>query len=308
MSYFEFPHTRTYDSDLGWLIEEYKVLETHVNELLSWMATHKTEYEEALARLVVVENEISTFETTITAAFNTLKSQIEADFEEQKELLRLELEETKAEVDAEIALMIEQVNAAIAGFENRFGDLETSIENEITQLKAEVRNEVDNFYNTMLANNEYVFNRVETRLEEFINSLPEILTVNVYNPYRGEVTDIQTAIYDLYEVASIWALTAQQYDSLGLTASDYDSLDLTARQYDTLGYKLLYKDPNYYMISPFTGELTHITDIISKLAMFHMEGLTATEYDSKELTAEYYDETLSLTAFNYDWFAATLIA
>lgn len=308
MSYFEFPHTRTYDSDLGWLIEEYKQLEEDVNDLLSWMATHQTEYQQALARLVVVENEISTFEASVTTAFNNLKAQIEADFEEQKELLQQELEETKQEVNEQITLMIEEVNSAIASFETRFLAIQAELENEITQLKAEVRNEVNNFYNVIEANNQYVFNWVENRIEELINSLPEILSVYVYNPYRGQVTDIQTAINDLYEVASIWALTAQQYDSLGLTASDYDSYNLTARQYDTLGYKLLYKDPNYYMISPFTGELTHITDIISKLAMFHMEGLTATEYDSKELTAEYYDETLSLTAFNYDWFAATLIA
>jgi hypothetical protein len=27
MSFFEFPHTRTYDSDLGWLIKDYKTLD-----------------------------------------------------------------------------------------------------------------------------------------------------------------------------------------------------------------------------------------------------------------------------------------
>ena len=108
-------------------------------------------------------------------------------------------------------------------------------------------------------------------------------------------------------MASIWSLTAQQYDSLNLSAAEYDALDLTAREYDTMGYKLLYKDPNYYMLSPFTGELTHITEIIETLAMFHMDGLTADEYDTKDLTAEAYD-TLNITAYNFDWFGKQLIA
>lgn len=306
MSYFEFPHTRTYDSDLGWLITEYKRLETSVNELLSWMQTHKTEYNEAIRRLAVVENEIDTFEARVNAEFERLSASIKAQFEAEKALIEQELADTKSQIDKEMRLLEEEVNKAIASFETRFLALKADILNEIEQLKAEVRREINNFYDIMQANNTYMINWVENRIEEFINSLPEILTVQVYNPYRGEVTDIQTAINDLYEVASIWGLTAFQYDSLNLTASEYDALNLTAREYDTLGYKLLYKDPNYWMISPFTGELTLVKDVVSKLAQFHMDGLTATEYDAKDLDADAYD-ALDLTAFNYDWFAHQLI-
>lgn len=307
MSYFEFPHTRTYDSDLGWLITEYKRLSAEVANLMSWMQTHKTEYNEAMRRLAAVENEIDTFEARINAEFDRLKADIEADFEAQKQEMEQALAETQAQIEQEMQLLEEEVNRAIASFETRFLALKADILNEIEQLKAEVRREINNFYNVMQANNTYMINWVENRIEEFINSLPEILTVQVYNPYRGEVTDIQIAINDLYEVASIWGLTAEQYDSLNLTASEYDALDLTAREYDTLGYKLLYKDPNYWMISPFTGELTLVKDVVSKLAQFHMDGLTATEYDAKDLDADTYD-ALDITAFNYDWFAHQLIA
>lgn len=307
MSYFEFPHTRTYDSDLGWLITEYKRLAAEVDNLMAWMQTHKTEYNEAMRRLAAVENEINTFEARINAEFDRLKADIEADFEEQKQALEKALADTQAQIEQEMQLLEEEVNRAIASFETRFLSLKADILNEMEQLKAEVRRKINNFYDFMQANNTYMINWVENRIEEFINSLPEILTVQVYNPYRGEVTDIQTAINDLYEVASIWGLTAEQYDSLNLTASEYDALDLTAREYDTLGYKLLYKDPNYWMISPFTGELTLVKDVVSKLAQFHMDGLTATEYDAKDLDADAYD-ALDLTAFNYDWFAHQLIA
>lgn len=302
-----FPYTNFHELNLDWILKQYQELTAKVEILNNWMATHKTEYNEAMQRLATVENEIDTFEAQVQAEFNRLKAQIDADFDRQKAELAAALANTQAQIAHEMQLLEEEVDRAIAGFENRFIELQTAITQEIAQLKAEVRREVLEFYNVMEANNQYVFNWVENRIEEFINSLPEILTVQVYDPYRGMVTDIQTAINDLYEIACIWGLTASQYDSLDLTASDYDNLDLTAREYDTLGYKLLYPDPNYHMLSPFSGEYVLVKDVVSQLSMFHMDGLTATEYDSKDLDADTYD-ALDLTAFNYDWFGKQLIA
>lgn len=39
MSYFEFPHTRTYDSDLGWLIKDAKTTDDLVKNILQWIET-----------------------------------------------------------------------------------------------------------------------------------------------------------------------------------------------------------------------------------------------------------------------------
>lgn len=36
MSFFEFPHTRTYDADLGWLIKDYETLTDLYNTLNQW--------------------------------------------------------------------------------------------------------------------------------------------------------------------------------------------------------------------------------------------------------------------------------
>ena len=44
MSYFEFPHTRTYDSDLGWLIKQFGLMSDQVEALDTWAAAHKAEY------------------------------------------------------------------------------------------------------------------------------------------------------------------------------------------------------------------------------------------------------------------------
>ena len=302
----KYPYTDFHELNLDFLLSSYTTLIDKANEIITWANDHQIEYEEAIERLTAVEQEIDTFEAQITAAFNQLKADLEADFAQQKAELDAALAETKAEVDATIEQLQKDVAAAIAAFENRFLELETEVKNELAETKAEVARAIIELQNILNANNQYIMQYVENRLQQFIDDLPEILTVQVYNPYRGEVTDIQTAINDIYSVACIWGLTAEQYDSLGLTASEYDSLGLTAQEYDTLGYKLLYKDPDLYMLSPFDGQYVHIQTVIMDLAHLHMGGVTAQYYDDLELTAEEYDSK-ELTAFQYDWFADELL-
>lgn len=46
MSYFEFPHTRTYDSDLGWLIKSVKYLLECCDQMKDWKSEHEKEYKQ----------------------------------------------------------------------------------------------------------------------------------------------------------------------------------------------------------------------------------------------------------------------
>ena len=49
MSFFEFPHTRTYDSDLGWLIKTVTQMINVVEELKDQSAEYQTMYDEIKA-------------------------------------------------------------------------------------------------------------------------------------------------------------------------------------------------------------------------------------------------------------------
>lgn len=286
MSYtsFDFPHTHFYDSDLRELLgmckklmDDYDKLVADINSLNEWRIAHTKDYENLLVKMVELENDIKQFEEDINTEFEQLK-------EEQKE---------------EFDKLINEVNTYLA-------EVKVEISKEIERLRIEVNNAIAQINSLLQANNEYIRLYVENRLQKFIDDLPEILTVMVYNPYRGEVTDIQVAINDIYSIACIWGLTTIQYDSLSLTASEYDALQITAQEYDTLGYKLLYKDPSYHMYSPFTGEYVTVQTVIMELAHLHMGGVTAEYYDGLELTAEEYDNK-ELTAFQYDWYADELL-
>lgn len=291
----KYPYTDFHELNLDWLLTTYQQIVDDIKDIQDWVEQHEIDYAEAIRRLTIVENEISTFEARVQAEFQALSDQINTQLEENQRRIQQMIDDAQAELDRQIV-----------EFRNQMLAIQTQLENEIVWMHNEINRTINDLRRIQEANNEFIFNWVEIRLQQFIDSLPEILTVQVYNPYRGAVTDIQTAVNDLFELTRTWALTAAQYDSLQLTASEYDALQLTAQQYDTIGYRLLFKDPTYYMLDPFTGEWIKTSEVVLKLAGLHMNALTATEYDALDLDADTYDAK-DLTAYDYDWNGAALL-
>ena len=294
----KFPYTDFHELNLDYLLEHYQELVDSINEINTWISQHKIDYNEAIARLTAVENEINTFEAQVNAEFARLKTQLQNE-------LTTSINQMNAEIDSKLRNLQNQVDIALNDINGKFDVLQTQINTEITSFKNYVSREIIQIRNEMRANNTLVFEYVENRIQELIDSLPEIITIDVYNPYRGYITNIQTAINDIYSLASD-GLTAIQYDTLGLTAQEYDDLNLTALEYDTEGYLRLFKDPRWYMISPFNGSYVLVQDVVTQLAQFHKEGIKASEYDALLLTAEDYDNR-NLTAYEYDWFGGELL-
>ena len=286
MSFFEFPHTRTYDSDLGWLIKEVTRIADQYDSFVEYMNTHKVEYAELKARVTALETEIATFEDQINQRFYTLDQELRTD------------------IDNKIAQVVDQVNRKLQEVDIALRDLE----NKFNQFKTETRNIVIQYYNLGKAYTDF-------KIEELINSLPELTTVYVYNPIKGHVTTLQEAINDLYDLGRPDGLTAREYDDLELTASEYDALEILAIDYDLYGRRIfedlgLLKNKWHYMYSPFTGEYVPLQTVISELASLHSDGpqgaITASEYDALELTAEDYDD-LQISAYDYDWIAKSIL-
>lgn len=283
MSFFEFPHTRTYDSDLGWLIKEVTRIADQYDSFVEWMNSHKIEYEELVRRVTALENEINSFETEINNRFYTLDQE-----------LRTDIDNKIAQVIAQVEAKLHEVDLALRDLENKFN-----------QFKTETRNLVIEYYNLGKSYTDF-------KIEELINSLPDLTTVYVYNPIKGYITTLQVAIYDLYNLASPYGITAQEYDDLALSASDYDALEIEALQYDLYARQILenlgiIKNKWHYMYSPFTGEYVPLQTVIEELVDLHTsDALTASEYDTLELTASDYD-AYEITAHDYDWSAKTIL-
>ena len=305
----KYPYTDFHELNLDWLLETYQEIVDHIRILTDWMDQHKDEYAEAMARLEAGENEIATFEARVQAEFDRLAEEQAQAFAEQTAKLDKAIQDMKTEVTQEIIKLRQDVAQAIADFTAQFNQMKAQVEAEITALRILINQEIVRLNETLEVNNEYIREYVEDRLNQFIDEFPTMINlVPVYNPVRGEMTSLQQAINDLYDVARVYGLTAGQYDSLGLTAEEYDNYDLTAMEYDQYGYiKLGYPDENYYMISPFTGQFTKVKNVVMDLAHFHMVGLTAQEYDDLELEAEEYDDK-EITAFDYDWFGKDILS
>lgn len=284
MSFFEFPHTRTYDSDLGWLIKSMEELLDEYNNLIAWRDQHNIDYGVLVTRVTTLERNIASFEAEIERRFSNLETQL----------------------TNKIDIMLAE---AIADISNQLGDIKEQI-HDLASALARQRIELEG---RIEATEDYCNLYTDNAIQELINSLPDLTTINVFNPIKGEVTNIQTAINDLYDLGRSEALTALEYDILGLTASEYDNLELTAIQYDQYGryyFDLngLIINPFHYMTSPFTGELVKLEVVINELASLHKDDtLTASEYDALSLDADYYDN-LEVTAFDYDWHSKTLVA
>lgn len=284
MGFFEFPHTRTYDSDLGWLIKKMEELMNEYNTLMSWKSQHETEYADLLRRVNSLEASVNGFINEINQRFAQLEDELETE-------------------------IYTQIQSALAELNIELGDMRA----QIVSLRTDLTRAIMELNGRILAEDTLIREYIEARLQEFINSIPDLTTINVYNPVRGYITSVQEAINDLYNSARSEALTALEYDSMGLTASQYDDLELTAIEYDNWAKTLIYNagyyfNPNHYIVSPFTGEMVRLEVVINELASLHKtDALTASEYDAKDLTATYYD-SLDLTAYDYDWNGKTLVA
>lgn len=278
MAYFNnFPNTRTYDSDLGWLINKVTEIVKETADFWEFQSRIEKDFAQVQADFSELAAKVDAWEGELYSFQADIQRQIDAQtYEIDRQFLQI-----KADIAAELA-------AQLADFSVQINALRTYTD---TQL---------------LLNKAYV----DTVIQQFIDSIPDLTTIQVKNPMRGQnLTPIQTAIDDLYDaIVRVDALTAQEYDSAHMTAETYDGLNLTAWDYDTQGGIFIEgENPNnpLWMVNPFTGIFQPIKNVVSYLAEFHMSGLTAAVYDALALTASAYDAKM-LTAYDYDVHGVTV--
>lgn len=297
MAFFnEFPHTRNYDSDLGWLINTVKGEVDQITALQTWqaeMTTWKGEIDLAISEIPRLRNEFEQFKEDVDEKYEKFTTDIENQFEQLSNQITHDVDTKLEELETAVNKEINELNIKFNEFKY---DLLMDINNRIAQI-----------YDYINANNDFIKAYVATELQEFLDSLPEYSAdlIFLYNPCKGITDSLQNTINDLYDVCRIFGITAGEYDALGLTAGEYDALNITAIEYDTK-FKLK-MNLVYSMRNPFTGLIDSYENIINTLANLHKDNaITAGEYDALGLTASDYD-AYYITAKNYDFSAKAIL-
>lgn len=123
--------------------------------------------------------------------------------------------------------------------------------------------------------------------------------IHVVSPVTLKIRQLQTALYEMYYYYRAWALTAEEYDSLGLTAYEYDNWvsnvglypqgkGIRALDYDALGKWILLEKPD--ILEQVKGDIEKITydklnenaDKIQKAIIDRLEA----EYGQRVVTLE----------------------
>ena len=345
MSYFDFPHTRNYDSDLGWLIQEYNRLSDELAALTVRVTDAEADIVDIKADIVALRAEIAQFKEDINNTIAAFETEIRALFTGLSNRIDAELSAFEAQIEDELATMEEEINVKFAGLQttvnNTLDNFRTELTTTETELRTELATAVSNM-NTALLRGLQEVNDLLTSYKDVVNNTLDMferkmaLNLNEAKAYtderesylQNEIDNIQldpttrvkvpaTWKYDTLQntfdiehyFLTCWALRASHFDRLGLTASEYDNLDMIAYDYDYMAKWFMKEKLDVaYMRSPFNGAIERVYTVINEIATNLRDyAFTALEYDNKSLDATAY-ESYDLTAFNYDYYAKQFIA
>jgi predicted RNase H-like nuclease (RuvC/YqgF family) len=258
---YEFPYTRTYDGDLGFLIKQY-------NELIA-------EYKSLAADIEYVKEFAKTLDERVAAA------------------IKVAMDKFTAQVNATLA----KYDARITATESRVDEFQTILDRfakelyEMRKLILALEDELRQYTDFKC---EVTFQRCKRLIDNWAKELPPVI-----DPTDGKVENINVALQHMYNFSTS-GITALEFDGLFITARMFDNKNITAKELDTKGKEILTTDGKLYMLSPFTGAMDLIENVVNSLAALHMRGITAVAIDDKALTAEAFD-AMQITAYNFDW-------
>lgn len=186
--------------------------------------------------------------------------------------------------------------------------VDSNLNNLINELTALI-NQKFNFLLEYINNNDNLIRlELKQQIDELKQQIDDIIIkgINVYDPTTGQMNNIQDVVFNLYKYLRYYGITALNFDSLGLTVSEFEEKELTAREFDLYSKCKLEIDLVHNMFSPFTGEIEPLQNIITTLANFHKNELTAQEFDNLNLTAEQFDSK-NITAYDFDFNGKNLL-
>lgn len=248
MSFFnDIPHTRQYDGDLGWLIEAYRKLLKQYQELQERVTTLEDLYETIPDRIqAAIQEGLDKIEAALQKFQHDMDSAM-ADF-------RAEMEQTKAEIDAAIAAQQAEFDKMKAEFE------------ALTSQLLETYQDIYRLVNGKMLDMEIW---VLGKLEQFSNTYPWYR-----DPSDGRTEPVQVILDHIWNRLSR-GLNVWELECMHINVAELESWQINVWELEQYGKDLHWFDrwKNWMMLSPFTGQLAPIAEVVQMLANLHMDGV-----------------------------------
>lgn len=184
-------------------------------------------------------------------------------------------------------------------------DTVNSNKEQIDESIIQINASLNNIYSDLTKLDTEIDTKIKSAMQKILYDVEQLLigySIYVISPVSGKKTTIQNALNEIYEATALNALTALEYEQLGLNAENYDNHMITANDYDRKSRFIFLKELYFSAISPFTGLKETCCDIVNEIVNYLKtdKAITATEYDALSLSASDYDNK-NITAYNYDW-------
>lgn len=303
-----------YDDALTY-VEQIKILDAKLNEVIELF--NQLEYGALEQANKYTDQKIEAVQQEFELAFSSYKKQINDQFAALEAQLQQEIKDATAEMKIQLQTLIEQVTDLTNSLQKDIDRLQISVNtlfDALARTKIEMRHEMEVKFAEIM---QYVDQKIVAKLGSGII---------VFNPLQKRNTDLNTALHDLYKLTTtVYSLTAAEYKSLGLTVEEYKNLKITVNEYlyhgkliffrqlyfpdydgdfqkvyDYINSAIAGEQKNYYMISPFTGKLDLISNVVDDLADLHKDGITVDQYLQANLTVDDY-AAKQIGAHDYAW-------
>lgn len=257
--------------------------------------------ENALADKVnEIADEINNFEAEINGKFDELVVRIEAELGEKFEDYDRQFSELKAETQAELTALEKEMKDFM---ELTFPQFEAEIRQIVEEQLGLIDAKFESLEDDLKA---YIYNELQKILEQ----IPE--HVWVLDPMTGEYDNIQNVINHFYDTLRYYALTADEFDSLGMTVDELEHIvvdgvprGLTCLEWDIYAKLYIKVDKNKGKVSDYlTGELVDLERNVDINNMLLKESgcYECSEFDDIGGDCDTID-ALDITAHRWDWFS-----
>lgn len=183
----------------------------------------------------------------------------------------------------EMRLDLQQMQKNITDFQKIIYELEVTV--SLLQVSSKQYTDAK-FHDVMI--------EVETYLKKFGDRFPPVI-----DPSDGLTENLQTVLWHMYNKLS-WGIEVVSFDSLEIPVEEFDAMNITAYDFDTYGLVIFRYWKCCYMFSPFTGEYVPISDVVIRLAEFHMDGVKVEDFDGADIEVNKFDSA-NIPAEEFDW-------